>query len=228
MASSYLLKTARTNIRLLTRTPQVKSTPSSSVPSSLFTARTCHPQQQHHYSTKIHSSNNNIAQGTSIPKPPSFSTTASLNNASTVAAPTAASASAAAAATATAAEAAASSTPLVNPQKLGRFRKYAEQFKNKPASHLISFGILHEITAVVPLYLVYFGLDQTGIKVPFPERFIEEGNRYVARVAKHYNWDLEGADGARIDAATNCYVSLDDPMDRNQDHIPCDELLEAV
>ncbi|KAF9435093.1 hypothetical protein BGZ76_006905 [Entomortierella beljakovae] len=47
--------------------------------------------------------------------------------------------------------------------KLSKFRQYAEQFKNKPASHLISFGILHEITAIVPLPIVYFGLVETGI-----------------------------------------------------------------
>ncbi|KAF9536861.1 hypothetical protein EC957_009508 [Mortierella hygrophila] len=83
------------------------------------------------------------------------------------------------------------------PKKLSKFRQYAEQFKNKPASHLISFGILHEITAIVPLPIVYFALVETGIKIPFPEQAIEEGNRFVGRVAKYYGWDLEGADGAR-------------------------------
>lgn len=83
------------------------------------------------------------------------------------------------------------------PKKLSKFRQYAEQFKNKPASHLISFGILHEITAIVPLPIVYFALVETGVKIPFPEQAIEEGNRFVGRVAKYYGWDLEGADGAR-------------------------------
>ncbi|KAG0297396.1 hypothetical protein BGZ96_006576 [Linnemannia gamsii] len=83
------------------------------------------------------------------------------------------------------------------PKKLSKFRQYAEQFKNKPASHLISFGILHEITAIVPLPIVYFALIETGIKIPFPEQAIEEGNRFVGRVAKYYGWDLEGAEGAR-------------------------------
>ncbi|KAF9138269.1 hypothetical protein BG015_002445 [Linnemannia schmuckeri] len=83
------------------------------------------------------------------------------------------------------------------PKKLSKFRQYAEQFKNKPASHLISFGILHEITAIVPLPIVYFALVETGVKIPFPDQAIEEGNRFVGRVAKYYGWDLEGADGAR-------------------------------
>ncbi|KAK3808936.1 MAG: hypothetical protein JOS17DRAFT_765575 [Linnemannia elongata] len=83
------------------------------------------------------------------------------------------------------------------PKKMSKFRQYAEQFKNKPASHLISFGILHEITAVVPLPIIYFALVETGIKIPFPEQAIEEGNRFVGRVARYYGWDLEGADGAR-------------------------------
>ncbi|KAK3845463.1 MAG: hypothetical protein J3R72DRAFT_435845 [Linnemannia gamsii] len=83
------------------------------------------------------------------------------------------------------------------PKKLSKFRQYAEQFKNKPASHLISFGILHEITAIVPLPIVYFALIETGVKIPFPEQAIEEGNRFVGRVAKYYGWDMESADGAR-------------------------------
>ncbi|KAF9899280.1 hypothetical protein EC991_009213, partial [Linnemannia zychae] len=83
------------------------------------------------------------------------------------------------------------------PKKLSKFRQYAEQFKNKPASHLISFGILHEITAVVPLPIVYFALVETGVKIPFPEQAIEEGNRFVSRVVKYYGWDMEGTDGAR-------------------------------
>ncbi|KAG0030174.1 hypothetical protein BGZ81_002989 [Podila clonocystis] len=88
-----------------------------------------------------------------------------------------------------------SSIPI---QKQSRFRQYAEQFKNKPASHLISFGILHEITAIVPLPIIYFGLVETGIKIPFPEQAIEEGNRFVGKVAKYYGWNMEGADGARM------------------------------
>ncbi|KAF9998234.1 hypothetical protein BGZ79_008086 [Entomortierella chlamydospora] len=82
--------------------------------------------------------------------------------------------------------------------KQSKFRQYAEQFKNKPASHLISFGILHEVTAVVPLPIIYFALIETGVEIPFPEQAMEEGNRFVARVAKYYGWNLEGSDGARV------------------------------
>ncbi|KAI8594654.1 hypothetical protein EDD21DRAFT_393188 [Dissophora ornata] len=82
--------------------------------------------------------------------------------------------------------------------KLTKFKQYAEQFKNKPASHLIAFGILHEITAVAPLPVVYFALMETGVKIPFPEQAMEEGNKFVARVAKYYGWNLEGAEGARV------------------------------
>lgn len=99
----------------------------------------------------------------------------------------------------TATNTATTSTTAVSeiPKKLSKFRQYAEQFKNKPASHLISFGILHEITAIIPLPIVYFALIETGVKIPFPEQAIEEGNRFVGRVAKYYGWDLEGAEGAR-------------------------------
>ncbi|KAG0265265.1 hypothetical protein BG011_005136 [Mortierella polycephala] len=55
-----------------------------------------------------------------------------------------------------------------------------------------------EITAVVPLPIVYFALVETGVKIPFPESAMEEGSRFVTRVAKYYNWNLEGTDGARV------------------------------
>ncbi|KAF9916091.1 hypothetical protein BX616_004660 [Lobosporangium transversale] len=82
-------------------------------------------------------------------------------------------------------------------KKLSKFKQYAEQFKNKPASHLIAFGLLHEVTAVVPLPIVYFALAQSGMTIPFPEQAMEEGNKFVTRVAKYYGWNLEGDTGAR-------------------------------
>ncbi|KAG0241677.1 hypothetical protein BGW41_005552 [Actinomortierella wolfii] len=80
------------------------------------------------------------------------------------------------------------------------FRKYAAQFRDKPASHFISFAILHEITAIVPLPLVYFGLTYTETKIPFPEQALEEGNKFVGRVAKYYGWNIDPSttDGARM------------------------------
>lgn len=110
------------------------------------------------------------------------------------------------------------STEVATPiQKQSRFRLYAEQFKNKPASHLVSFGILHEITAIVPLPIIYFGLVETGINIPFPEQAIEEGNRFVGKVAKYYGWSMEGADGARmmLNMATSYAVVKVTPMRKN-------------
>ncbi|KAF9928190.1 hypothetical protein BGZ67_007098 [Mortierella alpina] len=149
------------------------------------------------------------------------------------------------------------STPSSPPgeRKLSRFRQYAEQFKNKPASHLLSFGILHEITAVVPLPIVYFALAETGLKIPFPEQAMEEGNKFVGRVAKYYGWSLEGADGARVmlNMATSYAVvkvnnvsmavffecegpasratgavCVDDPLDSDADRVAGGKLLEAL
>lgn len=50
----------------------------------------------------------------------------------------------------------------------------------------------------MPLPIVYFVLAETGVKIPFPEQAMEEGNKFVGRVAKYYGWNLEGADGARM------------------------------
>ncbi|KAF9969348.1 hypothetical protein BGZ73_008334 [Actinomortierella ambigua] len=91
-------------------------------------------------------------------------------------------------------------TTTTTPVPAKGLRRYAEQFKDKPASHFVAFAILHEVTAVVPLPLVYFGLTYTDTKIPFPEQALEEGNKFVGRVAKYYGWDIDPSttDGARI------------------------------
>ncbi|KAF9166172.1 hypothetical protein BGX20_000306, partial [Mortierella sp. AD010] len=124
------------------------------------------------------------------------SSNSASNTVSTATTTTTAAAAAAAAATTTTAATVGVKSGLG--PKQSKFRQYAEQFKNKPASHLISFGILHEVTAVVPLPIIYFALIETGVEIPFPEQAMEEGNRFVARVAKYYGWNLEGSDGARV------------------------------
>src|SRR5437763_5154806 len=66
------------------------------------------------------------------------------------------------------------------------WRKYAQQFRSKPASYLFSFAILHEITAVIPIPIIYFVLDITGLQVPFPQQVLDEGNKFINRVVTYY------------------------------------------
>lgn len=70
-------------------------------------------------------------------------------------------------------------------------RRYAGYFLDAPLIYGTSFLILHEMTAIVPL----FGLWGLFHQIDFtpqgmPEWLLENGNRYVERIATRYNWDI--------------------------------------
>ncbi|KAI9146592.1 hypothetical protein BKA69DRAFT_1014053, partial [Paraphysoderma sedebokerense] len=67
-----------------------------------------------------------------------------------------------------------------------------------------AFAILHEITAIVPLPLIYFFLDATNISVPIPESAIAEGNKYINRVLTYFKFEpLEEGSKALLNATTS-------------------------
>jgi hypothetical protein len=74
------------------------------------------------------------------------------------------------------------------------YRKYAQQFKNKPGSYMTSFAILHEITAVVPFPFIYLALDASSAKIPFPENLVSEGNRFINKARVYYGYEPLEAD----------------------------------
>src|SRR5688572_5198193 len=61
-----------------------------------------------------------------------------------------------------------SSSPNNQTETLKGWRKHAAHFRSKPGSYIISFAILHELTAVIPIPLVYIFLSTTGMQIPFP------------------------------------------------------------
>ncbi|CAG8572166.1 5820_t:CDS:2, partial [Dentiscutata heterogama] len=73
-------------------------------------------------------------------------------------------------------------------QKLKGWRKYASQFRSKPASYVISFAVLHELTAIVPIPIIYIFLSATGIEIPFPQQVLDEGNKFINKVAVYYGY----------------------------------------
>ncbi|CAG8477501.1 1025_t:CDS:2 [Ambispora gerdemannii] len=96
-----------------------------------------------------------------------------------------------------------STSPLI---KKG-WRKYIDQFKSKPASYIISFAILHEITAILPIPLVYLFLDRTGLSIPLPEKIIQDGNQFINKVANYYGWQgFENGTRMAINGATSYAV----------------------
>ncbi|KAJ3148596.1 hypothetical protein HDU89_004694 [Geranomyces variabilis] len=77
------------------------------------------------------------------------------------------------------------STSTTSPPPPARgWRKYASQLKAHPASHLVSFAILHELTAIIPLPLVYYFLVTSDMSIPFPEEVLAEGNRRMSALCK--------------------------------------------
>jgi hypothetical protein len=74
-------------------------------------------------------------------------------------------------------------------QNLRGWRKYAHQFRDKPASYVTSFAILHEVTAIIPLPLVYYFLDYTQVSFPIPEDVVAEGNRIVSKMRARYGYE---------------------------------------
>ena len=69
---------------------------------------------------------------------------------------------------------------LISRRWLGgsKWRRYAQQLKERPASHLTAFAILHEITAVLPFPLIYFPLKwwKIGESLPIPVEYLQGEN----------------------------------------------------
>jgi hypothetical protein len=89
------------------------------------------------------------------------------------------------------------SSKMVAEQKekpLTGYRKYAEQFKNKPGSYMTSFAILHEATAIAPFPFIYLALDASSAKIPFPENLVSEGNRFINKARVYYGYEPLEAD----------------------------------
>ncbi|SAM09213.1 hypothetical protein [Absidia glauca] len=83
------------------------------------------------------------------------------------------------------------------------WRKYTEQFKNKPGSYITTFAILHELTAIVPFPFIYYGLSWSDLRLPVPEQAIHQGNRIVNKVRVRNGFEaLEPDNRAMVHLAT--------------------------
>ena len=59
-----------------------------------------------------------------------------------------------------------------------KWRRYAQQLKERPASHLSAFAILHEISAVLPFPLISFPLKwwKIGESLPIAVQYLQGEN----------------------------------------------------
>ncbi|RKP06503.1 hypothetical protein THASP1DRAFT_2732, partial [Thamnocephalis sphaerospora] len=86
------------------------------------------------------------------------------------------------------------------------WRRYAHYFREAPATHITSFAILHELTAILPFPVIYYTLHATGFEFPIPENMREEGENFARRLVKRYGWrDVEGG---LVDATSRIFVNL--------------------
>lgn len=63
-------------------------------------------------------------------------------------------------------------------------------FKKHPASHFTSFLILHEVSALVPIPIVYFGLKSLNVQIPFPTDLVHIANDKVSKLLQFFNMPI--------------------------------------
>lgn len=79
--------------------------------------------------------------------------------------------------------------------------KYAAKIGGAPMSHLTSFLLIHELTAIVPLFGIwgaFYYLDY--VPLGMPDWLIENGSEFIRKMAQRNNWDimLHAETGAKI------------------------------
>ncbi|ODQ54190.1 hypothetical protein SAICODRAFT_64937 [Saitoella complicata NRRL Y-17804] len=70
-------------------------------------------------------------------------------------------------------------------------RKYADRFKHQPISHIASFIILHELTAIVPLPFVFFAIHSLDLTIPtgLPLDYIDLAAQKVGNMTRTWGWE---------------------------------------
>lgn len=90
------------------------------------------------------------------------------------------------------------------------YQKYAQQFKSKPGSYMTTFAVLHELTAVAPFPFIYWALDASSVKIPFPDNVVSEGNKFINKARVYYGYEpLEAENRVMINLVTTyCIVKV--------------------
>lgn len=76
-------------------------------------------------------------------------------------------------------------------------RSYTKQFINAPFSHLISFLVLHEITAIIPLFSLWYFFHNHPNYIPMeiPSWAIDQGAKIIDYgLSKITNWEINSKD----------------------------------
>lgn len=84
-------------------------------------------------------------------------------------------------------------------------RKYLTKFQNAPASHLTAFLVLHEITAILPIPLVFYALQHSQWTSSFDlsEELLKKGDRFIGKVRGYVGLKpLESGSQTAVNLAT--------------------------
>ncbi|KAI9028518.1 hypothetical protein DFJ74DRAFT_492888 [Hyaloraphidium curvatum] len=101
------------------------------------------------------------------------------------------------------------------PARETAFQRYKALFRAQPASHLTAFLVLHEITAVLPLPLLYYALHRSEVAwdAVFPRDWLEKGDRRMRGTFKALGLpEIEGSRAALNAAAAYGIVKAAMPL----------------
>ncbi|KAI7869503.1 hypothetical protein BDF14DRAFT_1782041 [Spinellus fusiger] len=88
--------------------------------------------------------------------------------------------------------------------KWPRFKRYVDQFRGSPASYIVTFSVLHELTVLVPFPFVYYALKAYNVQIPLPKEALEGGNTAVNKIRKYYGYEPLALDNhAMVHLATS-------------------------
>jgi hypothetical protein len=87
-----------------------------------------------------------------------------------------------------------------------RFKTVIEKLKQYPKSHLTSFLILHEVTAIVPIPIIYKLLQVYPIDYPISQEYLEEGNRRMNKMLKIVNMEVDNSSKQFLDLVTSYVI----------------------
>ncbi|TPX51725.1 hypothetical protein SeLEV6574_g00165 [Synchytrium endobioticum] len=73
--------------------------------------------------------------------------------------------------------------------------------------YVVAFAILHEVTAVLPLPIIYYALQHSDIHIPIPDYLVVEANKKATKLMKLFGLGaLEQDSRALLDMATSYAV----------------------
>ncbi|OMJ21612.1 hypothetical protein AYI70_g3373 [Smittium culicis] len=88
-------------------------------------------------------------------------------------------------------------TSSAGAKELTGWRKYKKRFQDKPGSHLASFIILHELTAIVPLFALFYLMQTFDFDFHIPQEILDSGDRYISKILEYFGLENSITKGSK-------------------------------